>query len=205
MSASHVAFASLRMEPVLMALGQAAGIAASLAAHRGLTVHNVPIRELKNKQDIYRTVADRAVVLDVSGAYRNGCITQRPPSSWTLASDMFGYIGRGYFTDGNTGKGKTLTFTPDITEPGSYRVYVKYPTSASVDADRSNAVPVTIRHAVGTTRLTLDQTSAGQGGDWDDLGVYLFDRGSPQIQTVTIETNGTDRPVVMSAVKLVKV
>jgi FAD dependent oxidoreductase len=81
MSASHVAFASLRMEPVLMALGQAAGTAASLAAHRGLTVHNVPIRELKNKQDIYRTVADRAVVLDVSGAYRNGCITQRPPSS----------------------------------------------------------------------------------------------------------------------------
>jgi len=41
------------MEPVLMALGQAAGIAASLAVHRGLAVHNVPIRELKNKQDIY--------------------------------------------------------------------------------------------------------------------------------------------------------
>lgn len=36
-----------------MALGQAAGIAASLAVHRGLAVHNVPIRELKNKQDIY--------------------------------------------------------------------------------------------------------------------------------------------------------
>jgi hypothetical protein len=102
MSASHVAFASLRVEPVLMALGQAAGIAAALAVHRGLTVHNVQIRELKNKQDIHRTVAE------------------------------------------------------------------------------------------------------GQGGDWDDLGVYPFDRGSPGTQTITIETNGTDSPVVMNAVKLVK-
>ena len=144
-------------------------------------------------------------MLDVSGAYRNGRITQRLPSSWTLVSNMFGYIGIAYFTDGNTGKGKTLTFTPDIPEPCSYHVYVKYPTGASVDADRSNTVPVTITHAAGTTRLRLDQTSAGQGGDRDDLGVYLFDRGSPSVQPIKIETNGTDRPVVMNAVKLVKV
>jgi len=125
------------------------------------------------------------------------------PLRFILAGQLAG--GAVIFTDGNTGKGKTLTFAPDIPEPGSYRVYVKYPAGASVDADRSSLVPVTITHAAGTTRLTLDQKSTGQGGDWDDLGVYLFDRRSSSIQKITIDTEGTDAPVVINAVKLVKV
>ena len=92
-SASHVAFSSMRVEPVLMALGQAAGIAASLAVHRGAPIQNISIRELKNKQDIYRTVSGRAIVLDVSGDYPNGFVSQTPPLSWDYRSSDFGYIG----------------------------------------------------------------------------------------------------------------
>jgi hypothetical protein len=47
LSASHVAFGSVRMEPTLMALGQAAGLAAAQAAGRGAAVQDVDVAELQ--------------------------------------------------------------------------------------------------------------------------------------------------------------
>lgn len=46
-SASHIAFASLRMEPQWMIIGHAAGVAASLAHQAGKTPHEVNIQELQ--------------------------------------------------------------------------------------------------------------------------------------------------------------
>lgn len=47
LSASHVAFGSVRMEPTLMLLGDAAGRAAAQAARRGLAVQDVDVDELQ--------------------------------------------------------------------------------------------------------------------------------------------------------------
>jgi hypothetical protein len=46
LSASHIAFGSIRMEPVLMILGQSAAIAAALALDAGTSVQQVPYSEL---------------------------------------------------------------------------------------------------------------------------------------------------------------
>ncbi len=46
MSASHIAFGSIRMEPVFFALGQVAGTAGSIAAEKGVAVQDVPYNEL---------------------------------------------------------------------------------------------------------------------------------------------------------------
>lgn len=47
LSATHIAFGSIRMEPVFMVLGQSAAVAASLAIDKGVSVQEVPYRELK--------------------------------------------------------------------------------------------------------------------------------------------------------------
>jgi hypothetical protein len=47
LSASHIAFGSIRMEPVFFALGQAAGAAAAIAVAEGLAVQDVPYEKLK--------------------------------------------------------------------------------------------------------------------------------------------------------------
>jgi hypothetical protein len=47
LSASHVAFGSVRMEPTLMLLGHAAGVAAAQAARRGVAVQDVDVPALQ--------------------------------------------------------------------------------------------------------------------------------------------------------------
>ncbi len=46
-SATHIGFGTLRLEPVWMALGQAAGVAAHLALERGVPLRKVPVDELQ--------------------------------------------------------------------------------------------------------------------------------------------------------------
>jgi hypothetical protein len=46
LSATHVAYTSIRMEPVYMALGQAAGAAAALALEKDRAVQEVPFPQL---------------------------------------------------------------------------------------------------------------------------------------------------------------
>lgn len=46
-SSTHIAFGSIRMEPVFMVLGQSAAIAASLAIDQGISLQDVPYEDLK--------------------------------------------------------------------------------------------------------------------------------------------------------------
>jgi hypothetical protein len=46
LSASHVAYGSIRMEPVFMIMGQSAGVAASLAMDAGVSVQDIDIEKL---------------------------------------------------------------------------------------------------------------------------------------------------------------
>lgn len=48
-SASHVAYGSIRMEPVYMALGQAAGVVAALALERAVAVQDVPYGAVRER------------------------------------------------------------------------------------------------------------------------------------------------------------
>jgi hypothetical protein len=48
-SASHIAFGSIRMEPVFMILGQSAALAASLAIDNGLPVQDISYADLKKQ------------------------------------------------------------------------------------------------------------------------------------------------------------
>lgn len=59
LSASHAAYGSVRMEPVFMMLGHAAGAAASLAVDRNVTVQNVPYPVLRERLLAEKQILDR--------------------------------------------------------------------------------------------------------------------------------------------------
>jgi len=48
-SASHMAYSSIRMEPQYMIMGQSAGVAAALAVEKGLPLHKVGLFQLQRK------------------------------------------------------------------------------------------------------------------------------------------------------------
>ena len=58
-SASHIAFTSLRMEPVWMILGESAGVAAALAVDNEIAVQDVPYKQLRSKLENLEQILDR--------------------------------------------------------------------------------------------------------------------------------------------------
>ena len=56
LSATHIAFGSIRMEPVFMVLGQSAAIAASIAIDKNYNVQDIPYKELEAELVRYKQV-----------------------------------------------------------------------------------------------------------------------------------------------------
>ena len=62
LSASHMAFGSIRMEPVFFALGQAAGTAASLAVSYDEKSAAIPVQDVPYTELSKRLLADGQVI-----------------------------------------------------------------------------------------------------------------------------------------------
>jgi hypothetical protein len=87
LSASHAAYGSVRMEPVFMMLGHAAGAAASIAVDQGLTVQNVPYPALRQR------LLDENQILERKMSPPNAKVPKEKPADSTppdaqLAADM---------------------------------------------------------------------------------------------------------------------
>jgi TGF-beta propeptide len=79
------------------------------------------------------------------------------------------------FNQGVSGNTASYTWTPRLTEDGTYRVEAHYVTAS----DRSTAAPYTITRSGGTSNVTLDQTAGGTNvGVWGSLGSYSFTAGT---------------------------
>jgi hypothetical protein len=207
-SSSHIAFGSIRMEPVFMILGQSAATAAVMAMDSGIAVQDVPyekLREqlLKDGQVLHYTgpeVSGRGnagldpdklpgVVIDDAKAKTTGVWNQgRAAKQW---------IGVGYSHDNNTKDGKaTARFEPAGLKPGKYEVRFAYTTNNN----RASNVPVTVLHAGGETTVTVDEKKAPPvEGSFVSLGTFEFASGKDAAVVVT--NQGTDGYVVVDAVQ----
>lgn len=167
LSASHMAFGSIRMEPVFMILSQSAAIAADLAIRDNLPVQQVPYSRLRPaliaagqalgdpvaaSPSVIVDNADTALV-DISGG-------------WTSATATSGFIGADYLHDGGTPGGKNVRFNAPTTVTGTQRVFIRW----TSHTNRASNVPVTVQHANGTSIITIDQRS--NGGKWHPLGMF---------------------------------
>ncbi|MFQ5733309.1 MAG: FAD-dependent oxidoreductase, partial [Planctomycetaceae bacterium] len=126
LSASHIAYGSIRMEPVFMVLGQSAATAASLAIDDKLATQDVDVVKLQQQ-----LVAD-GQVLKWTGPKRKPPVDPRSlpgivlddvdarlTGGWTASRSTPGYVGPRYLHDGNADKAeKTAVFTPSIPKAG---------------------------------------------------------------------------------------
>ena len=193
LSASHMAFGSIRMETVFMILGQSSATAAAMAINDNLSVQQLSYARLaaKLRADglVLGAVADdvspNAIVVDDAdpGAMKVG--------DWTASTSTAGFNGAGYVHNGNTVDPKSVTYTPLIPTAGDYDVSLRW----TAYTNRATNVPVTITHGGGTFSTTVNQRN--DGGMWFPLGRFHFEAGTTG--KLVIGTTGADGFVIADA------
>jgi hypothetical protein len=194
LSASHVAYGSIRMEPVYMILAQSAATAAVLAGDRRIDVQGLGYDLLAP-----RLLAD-GQILDWPGPVVDNALSKgvTVTGTWIYGAEVPGFYGYDYVQDGNTGKGtKRFQFTARMPRTGVYIASMRW-TAAS---NRASNVPVDIVYAGSVTTVRVDQRS--RGGEWVPLGAFTFQANQPV--RVVVRTDGTDGYVVADAVRFAAV
>jgi hypothetical protein len=207
LSASHIAYGSIRMETVFFVLGQSAATAACLAIHGKTDVQRVDYAKLRERLLADKQVLEwngpaplagidpktlRGIVVDDSDAKRVGFEHQ------SKAAGQF--VGSGYRHDGGTRDGKqSARYTPDLPADGIYEVRVSY----SLHANRATNVPVTVHYANGDSALKLNQRRKPELGEaFESLGVFRFEKGTKGY--VEITNKDVDGHVIIDAVVWLK-
>ena len=198
MSASHIAYGSIRMEPVFMVLGQSAAVAASLAMEQGgCDVQKVDSKEINAviEKDPYMDGSVPDILIDDSNDMVNA------DEGW-VAKGRGGY-GLSFYELPLTSETKAVRFAVEsVPSSGTWAVYSyqsrnKKLTSVTsfeiISGDQSYKVKFN-RDDLNV----LGQTS----GDWALLGKYEFKEGQPV--EVIVSNQGADAPMRADAVLFVK-
>ncbi|MBI2424752.1 MAG: FAD-dependent oxidoreductase [Candidatus Hydrogenedentes bacterium] len=166
MSASHVAYSSMRMEPQYMILGQAAGFAAAQAIRRACTVQAVDVPQLQEAlraTGAVLTLAGRqppeldprtmeGVVLDDQQALLTG--------RWQDSSSVKPFVGFGYAHEVEPGReGNVAEFKAEL-PAGRYEVGIAWP----ANPNRTAHARVTILHGSQSQEAAMDMRQAPEGG-----------------------------------------
>ncbi|WP_321470806.1 FAD-dependent oxidoreductase [uncultured Paludibaculum sp.] len=197
LSATHIAYGSIRMEPVFMVLGQSAATAAALAIDANQAVQDVPYPKLRE-----RLLADKQV-LEAPAALSKGDIDPRQLEG-TVIDSQFAQVtpawkgsrahkptlGPSYFDDMDARDGKARAqFTVKMEKPGRYRVKLLFPPFAK----QASNVPVEISGGGKSYQATVNQR---QPADW--IGTYDL----PAEFTVTVTNQGTNGAVAVDGLQI---
>lgn len=210
LSATHIAYGSIRMEPVFMILGQSAATAASQAIDAGKPVQELDYGKLRE-----RLLADKQV-LEWTGPVRNVAAMLDPKKlpgivvddneatltgQWGTSSAIGPYVGIGYRTDLDESKGeKSARFEARLPRPGRYTVRLAY----SPSSNRATNVPVAIQSAEGETTVVVNQRKAPtEDKAFSAIGVFRFTPDQPA--AVVISNKGADGYVILDAVQFIPV
>ncbi|NBR87294.1 MAG: FAD-dependent oxidoreductase [Verrucomicrobia bacterium] len=204
LSSSHIAYGSIRMEPVFMVLGQSAATAAAIAID-----DKVPVQKVNYEKLRARLVADKQVLDWTGGGGASGSGKFVDPKSlpgivlddadakqtghWTESFSSVWRVGRGYAHDGNASKGEsTAVFTPDIASAGEYEIIL----FNAPNPNRASNVPVTVSVPGQPAKtVKVDQKSKGE----ISLGKFQLPAG--RAATVTVSNKDTDGYVILDGVQ----
>ncbi|MBO0932976.1 FAD-dependent oxidoreductase [Fibrella aquatilis] len=200
LSASHIAYGSIRMEPVFMVLGQTAGVAAVQAIDQGRTVQQIDVARLQ------RTLRDNPL-LDGSSPE---LLIDNDDSARVVRRGNWQRITKGskYGTSALVsadGQPATVRFSARDLKPGRYRIYMYNPTRAggggnpdqvALQSDKADRVQIRIFNGKVDKALIVNQQR--QNNDWITLGEHMVVAG--QVPYVELATAGSAQPTVADAV-----
>jgi hypothetical protein len=197
-SASHVAYGTIRMEPVYMILGQAGGLAAALALEARIPVQKVDPEILRAKLRAQKAVLSPDEIRGQAPAPKvSGILVDDPDAlktgEWTASTSTPPFMGVGYVHDGNADRGKkSIRFAPKLPSAGAYQVILHYPPHPN----RASSVAVVIHSEEAEQTVRVDQRRAAPA-----LGPFRFPAEGGWVE---IRNEGADGFVVADAVEFVR-
>lgn len=199
LSASHMAYGSIRMEPVFMVLGQSAAVAACQAIDAKVGIQQIDVKklmvELKNNP-----LADHStpeILVDNDD-------TEHVTKTGYWKREAVGGYGPSYLIDtSKTSVNDEVKFNTEVKTAGKYHVYLYCPKVGKATTNTQ----ITIFDGQTSTLRTINKSEiqvVGQtSGEWVSLGVSQFSLGKNGYVLVT--NKGADGSVVADAVLLVPV
>lgn len=166
LSASHIAYGSIRMEPVFLCMGQVCGLAASLAGEG--PVQEIDVKALQDilANDPYLDGSEPDTVIDEDSVYITG------KDNWTVSRGGYGFTHLRY--DGPDSDNRLAYMIPEHLD-GSYDVYTFQ------KRDGCRVTTFTIETPDGAHTVTFDRNDLiveGQtSGEWVSLGTYCLKKG----------------------------
>ena len=206
LAATHIAYGSIRMEPVFMVLGQSSATAACQAIDQGQPVQSISYPLLREK-----LLADQQVLEWKGPAILRSSGIELPSlaglavddsqakltGNWQASSSVSGYVGAHYLHDGNVAKGDlSARYEFEIPQPGKYEIRIYY----TANANRATNVAVEIKSGQTAQAWTINQRQPNEKGYAARTPVELSGKIS-----VTISNAGTDGYVIVDAVQIVPV
>ena len=197
LSATHIAYGSIRMEPVFMVLGQSAATAAVVALQSNSSVQNVDIKKVQNILKTNPLADGSTAEIVVDNDDRSSIETK---GEWSVQKHI-GY-GQSIITSA-TGEGKDVwvKFTPAVGKTGNYDVYI-YFLPRYTNGTEETLVTVfdgTVEKNVSIKKSSINvqgQTS----GEWVYLGKFKLSAGKKAY--VRINRSGDEGVIVADAVLL---
>ncbi|WP_017259910.1 FAD-dependent oxidoreductase [Pedobacter arcticus] len=196
LSASHIAFGSIRMEPVFMVMGQSAATAAVMAIDAGVSVQDIDVTKLQNKLATNPLLNKEPLEI----------IVDNDNTDQLIIKGNWGKVKAGYGTSllisQPSAEKKSVTFIPEIKKKGKYAVYVYISEDESkasnsfsfIISDGKTSTPVTITPA----DIKVLGTNNESNGEWVSLGIYKFKTGKKAFVEV-IENSGK-QPAIADAI-----
>ena len=217
LSATHVAYSSIRVEPTWMAIGQSAGIAAALAAKAGVSVQALDYAQLRARLLAQHQVLDLPVLPPVGKVARSsgpvsidskslpGLILDDAQAElsgdWERSTNFKPHVGTGYLHDEQRSDGKSrAVFRFKAPADGDFELRMAY----SAHETRTTRLPVTIVGDGAIQRFTVDQTMALPAGQAFREVARLRLRTGVEY-TLTVTNEDTKGFVILDAFQLLPV
>ena len=189
-SSTHIAYGSIRMEPVFMVLGQSAAVAASMAIDAGCAVQDVDVDALRKKlrDDPYLDGSVPEILVDDTDI-------DKVRRQWWWVKRFGAHYKTSFIYSENKPSNSVCTFLPAIRKAGKYAVYF-YCTALPND-ELPDALSLSVRHRHGESCVDIAPKAAK--GDWAALGTYDFDERC----AVVVDGEKTKGPVFADAILLI--
>jgi len=206
-SCTHIAYGSIRMEPVFMVLGQSAATACCLSLEGDQPLHAVSystlqqrlladnqVLDLKNRTPAIASIQLKdlpGIVVDDADAQKVG--------EWSLSSSVPGFVGHGYLAASSKTENKcSVTYSLTVPETGRYALRMSYTPAGN----RATNTPVVWEHRGTSQEKKVNQRATPPAdGMFYPLAELACESG--EIITVTISNDQVNGHVIADTVQLV--